>query len=596
MNHGRAKTSEPAKDFKGSIIKLLKYCKPYMPLIVIGLLSAGISSIMTIIGPDQLKEITNTITAGIATGIDLDKIGKIATALIVIFGLSAIFSLIEGLVMAKVTAKLSKHLRGELARKINRLPLAYFDKTTVGDTLSRMINDVGMICQTMDQSFSTLVAALTLFTGSLFMMFKTSWILAITAIISSLIGFLFMMLILKNSQKYFSKVQQELGNINGHIEEVFSGHNVVKVYNASDEVNAKFDEINENLFMNGRKSQFFSGLMHPIMGFVGNLGYVAVCIVGSVLTLNGTISFGVIVAFMLYIRFFTQPLSQFAQGLNQLQSTAAASERVFEFLEAPELKDETAMTKHLDKNEVKGNIEFKDVEFRYTEDKPIIKGFSAKISPGEKVAIVGPTGAGKTTIVNLLMKFYEVDSGDILIDGISTKELTRENIHDLFVMVLQDTWLFEGTIKDNVRYNDESITDEQIYEACKVVGLDHFIKTLPDGYDTILDDSDALSQGQKQLLTIARSMVDSCPFLILDEATSSVDTRTEVLVQKAMDELTKGRTCFIIAHRLSTIRNADLILVMKDGNIIEQGNHDELIEKKGFYYELYNSQFQNVNE
>lgn len=596
MNHGRAKTSEPAKDFKGSIIKLLKYCKPYMPLIVIGLLSAGISSIMTIIGPDQLKEITNTITAGIATGIDLDKIGKIATALIVIFGLSAIFSLIEGLVMAKVTAKLSKHLRGELARKINRLPLAYFDKTTVGDTLSRMINDVGMICQTMDQSFSTLVAALTLFTGSLFMMFKTSWILAITAIISSLIGFLFMMLILKNSQKYFSKVQQELGNINGHIEEVFSGHNVVKVYNASDEVNAKFDEINENLFMNGRKSQFFSGLMHPIMGFVGNLGYVAVCIVGSVLTLNGTISFGVIVAFMLYIRFFTQPLSQFAQGLNQLQSTAAASERVFEFLEAPELKDETSLTKHLDKNEVKGNIEFKGVEFRYTEDKPIIKGFSAKISPGEKVAIVGPTGAGKTTIVNLLMKFYEVDSGDILIDGISTKELTRENIHDLFVMVLQDTWLFEGTIKDNVRYNDESITDEQIYEACKVVGLDHFIKTLPDGYDTILDDSDALSQGQKQLLTIARSMVDSCPFLILDEATSSVDTRTEVLVQKAMDELTKGRTCFIIAHRLSTIRNADLILVMKDGNIIEQGNHDELIEKKGFYYELYNSQFQNVNE
>lgn len=587
---------ESAKDFKGAIMRLFAYCKPHMPLIIVGLLSAGISSIMTIMGPDQLKEITNTITAGLATGIDLDKIKNIGLALIIIFALSAVFSLLEGLVMASVTAKLAKGLRSELAGKINRLPLAYFDGTTVGDTLSRMTNDVDTICQTMNQSLSTLVAALALFIGSLFMMFKTSWLLAITAILSSLIGFVFMMLILKNSQKYFTKVQEELGNINGHIEEVFSGHNVVKAYNACEEVNRKFDEINESLFVNGRKSQFFSGLMHPIMGFVGNLGYVAVCVVGSVLTLNGSISFGVIVAFMLYIRFFTQPLTQFAQGLNQLQSTAAASERVFEFLDAEELSDESDKQKYLDKKEVKGRIEFKDVYFGYNKDKTIIKGFSAKIKPGEKIAIVGPTGAGKTTIVNLLMRFYEIDKGDILIDEVSTKELTRENIHDLFIMVLQDTWLFEGTIKDNIRYNDESVTDEEIIEACKVVGLDHFIKTLPDGYDTILDDSDALSQGQKQLMTIARSMVETRPFLILDEATSSVDTRTEELVQKAMDKLTKGRTSFIIAHRLSTIRNADLILVLKDGNIIEQGNHEELLSKNGFYAELYNSQFQNENE
>lgn len=598
MHNGRrgAKSGEAAKDFKAAIAKLFAYCKPYRVLILLGLLSAGISSIMTIVGPDQLKEITNTITAGLATGIDMDKIAHIGIALLIIFGLSALFSLLEGFIMAGVTARLAKSLRAELAKKINRLPLAYFDGTTVGDTLSRMTNDVDTICQTTNQSLSTLVAAFTLFVGSLFMMFKTSWILAITAILSSLIGFVFMMIILKNSQKYFTKVQEELGNINGHIEEVFSGHNVVKAYNAEEEVNHKFDEINESLFVNGRKSQFYSGLMHPIMGFVGNLGYVAVCIVGAVLTLNGVVSFGVIVAFMLYIRFFTQPLTQFAMGLNQLQSTAAASERVFEFLEAEELKDESQVTKYLDKKDVKGSIEFKNVEFGYTEDKPIIKDFSAKIKPGEKIAIVGPTGAGKTTIVNLLMKFYEIDGGDILIDGISTKKLTRENIHDLFVMVLQDTWLFEGTIKDNIRYNDESISDEKIIEACKVVGLDHFIKTLPDGYDTVLDDSDALSQGQKQLVTIARSMVDSCPFLILDEATSSVDTRTEILVQKAMDELTKGRTSFIIAHRLSTIRNADLILVLKDGNIIEQGNHDTLLKKKGFYAELYNSQFQNANE
>lgn len=597
-NGGKRRESlgDHAKDFKGSIKNLFLYCKPYMIFIIVGLMFAGVSSILSIIGPDKLKEITNIITEGLATGIDLEKVKEIGIILIFFYGASAIFSFFEGLIMAWVTSKLSKGLRQDLSIKINKLPLSYFDKTTVGDTLSRMTNDVDMISQTMNQSFSTLVAAVTLFFGSIFMMFKTSWILAVTAILASLIGFVFMMIILKSSQKYFMKVQEELGNINGHIEEVFSGHNVVKVYNAIDEVNDKFDEINDSLFVNGRKSQFFSGLMHPIMGFVGNLGYVAVCIVGALLTMNGSISFGVIVAFMMYVRLFTQPLTQFAQAMTQLQSTAAASERVFEFLDAKEQADERNFSKYLDKKDVKGSIEFKDVKFGYNDDKLIIKDFNAKIKPGEKIAIVGPTGAGKTTIVNLLMKFYELNGGDILIDGVSTKELTRENIHDLFVMVLQDTWLFEGTIRDNIRYNDESITDEKIEEACKVVGLDHFIKSLSSGYDTILDDSDALSQGQKQLMTIARSMVDDSPFLILDEATSSVDTRTEVLVQKAMDKLTKNRTSFIIAHRLSTIKNADLILVMRDGNIVEQGSHTKLLEKGGFYAELYNSQFQNANE
>lgn len=587
---------EKAKDFKSAMIQLFSYCKPYMVYIMIGLISACVSSVLAIIGPDKLKEITNIITSGILTGIDLDKVKEIGIVLICFYALSAIFSFIEGIVMAQVTSLLSKRLRQELAEKINRLPLSYFDKTTVGDTLSRVTNDVDMISHTMNQSFSTLVVAATMFVGSLFMMFKTSWILAITAVASSILGFVFMSIILKNSQKYFSIVQEELGSINGHIEEVFSGHNVVKVYNAEAEMNARFDEINESLYENGRKSQFYSGLMHPIMGFIGNFGYVAVCIIGAILTMKGSITFGVIVAFMIYIRLFTQPLSQFAQAFAHLQSTAAASERVFEFLGAEELSAEAKTAKHLKKEEAKGSIEFKNVNFGYNKDKMIIKNFSAKVKPGSKIAIVGPTGAGKTTIVNLLMKFYEIDDGDILIDGISTKKLTRENIHDLFVMVLQDTWLFEGTIKENIRFNDTTVTDERIEEACKVVGLHHFIKTLPNGYDTILLDDDTLSQGQKQLLTIARSMVDDSPFLILDEATSSVDTRTEVLVQKAMDKLTKGRTSFIIAHRLSTIKNADLILVVKDGNIIEMGSHDELLDKAGFYAELYNSQFQNANE
>lgn len=596
-NHGpRGGNAGKAKDFKNSIRKLFSYDKKLFRWMIIGWVSAALASILSLIGPDKIKEITNTISAGLLTGIDIDAITSVGWSLVVIFALSFLFNYIEGLVMAYVTTTYTKTLRREVSAKINRLPLSYFDKTTVGDTLSRMTNDIDTIGHTMNQSFSTLVVAVTMFIGSLFMMIKTSPTMALTAVVSTIIGFIFMILILSRSQKYFVKVQEELGEINGHIEEAYSGHNVIKAYNAEDEFKREFESINEKLFENGRKSQFYSGLMHPIMSFIGNFGYVAVCIVGAILTMNGSISFGVIVAFMIYIRLFTQPLTQFAQAMSQLQSTAAASERVFEFLEATELSDESDKKAKLMKNDVKGSIEFKNVKFGYDEDKLIIKDFSAKVKPGEKIAIVGPTGAGKTTIVNLLMKFYEINGGDITIDGTSIHDLTRENIHDLFVMVLQDTWMFEGTVKENIRYNDETVTDEMIEDACRKIGLDHFIKTLPNGYDTILGDAESMSQGQKQLITIARAMVDDSPFLILDEATSSVDTRTEVLVQEAMDKLTKGRTSFIIAHRLSTIRNADLILVMKDGNIIEQGNHDELLRQGGFYAELYNSQFQDMDE
>lgn len=593
--HNHRPTESP-KDFKTSLKRLFSYNKKYFRFMIVGWISAALAAIMSLMGPDRLKEMTNIITEGLATGIDLDKVKTIGLTLIAFYAASFIFNYLEGIIMANITNKFSQDMRSAIAAKINRLPLSYFDKTTIGDTLSRVTNDVDTIGHTMNESFSTLVVAITMFTGSLIMMFITSAAMALTAVISTLLGFVFMVVILRNSQKYFSKVQEELGNINGHIEEVYSGHNVIKVYNATDEIESEFDEINRRLYENGRKSQFYSGLMQPIMGFIGNFGYVAVCIVGAILTMNGDMSFGVIVAFMIYIRLFTQPLTQFAQGLTQLQSTAAASERVFEFLDAEELSSEDDLTEELDKDSIKGSVEFKNVKFGYTKDKPIIKNFSAKINPGEKVAIVGPTGAGKTTIVNLLMKFYEIDEGDILIDGVSINSLSRENVHDLFVMVLQDTWLFEGTIRDNIRYNDEDISDLEIEAACKKIGLDHFIKTLPNGYDTVLKDDESLSSGQKQLLTIARSMVDDSPFLILDEATSSVDTRTELVVQEAMDDLTKGRTSFIIAHRLSTIKNADLILVMRDGNIVEQGNHEDLLKKDGFYAELYNSQFQNAIE
>lgn len=587
---------EHAKDFKGSIKKVIAYNKRYLPFIIVSLILSGLSSILSIVGPDKLKEVTNLITEGITTNIDLEAVKNICIILIFLYSLSFIFNYVQGYIMAIITNKFSKNMRNEISVKINKLPLSYFDKTTVGDVLSRVTNDVDTIGQTMNQSLGTLVSAITMFVGSLIMMFYTNWILSITAIASSLLGFVFMIIIMSRSQKYFSSVQNGLGNINGHIEEVFSGHNVIKVYNAKEEMTQEFDKINDKLFADGLKSQFYSGLMQPLMSFIGNFGYVAVCVVGAILAVNGSIKFGVIVAFMMYVRLFTQPLTQFAQGLTQLQSTAAASERVFEFLEEKEM---TAENKNdfvkLDKNEVKGNLEFKNVKFGYNKDKIIIQDFSATVKAGQKIAIVGPTGAGKTTIVNLLMKFYNINSGDITIDDISINKLTRENIHDLFTMVLQDTWLFNGTIRDNIVYNNDNVKDDEVYNACKIVGLDHFVKTLPKGLDTELGDTESLSAGQKQLLTIARSMIEDTPFLILDEATSSVDTRTEKLVQEAMDKLTDGKTSFIIAHRLSTIKNADLILVMKDGNIIEQGNHKDLIKKNGFYADLYNSQFQELN-
>lgn len=524
---------------------------------------------------------------------DLDKIKAIAIFLVMLYSASAIFTFIQGICMTNVANYFARSLRGRISDKINKLPLSYFDKHQAGDTLSRVTNDVDTIAQTMNQSLGSLVSNITLFLGSIIMMFYTNWIMALTAILSSLLGFMGMFAILGKSQKYFVAKQTELGNLNSHIEEIYSGLNVVKAYNGKRESDIEFDKLNNKVCEANQKSQFLSGIMQPMMGFIGNFGYVAVCIVGALLTMNNVISFGVIIAFITYVRLFTNPLAQIAQSMTSLQSTAAASERVFEFVDEKEMPSQNQITKKLEKENVKGKIEFQNVVFQYDDnDKPTIKNFTAVANPGQKIAIVGPTGAGKTTMVNLLMKFYDINSGDIKIDGVSTKELTRENIHDLFTMVLQDTWLFEGTVKENIIYNQENVSDERVKEVCKEVGLDHFIRTLPKGYDSILGENDGISAGQRQLLTIARGMIQDSPFLILDEATSNVDTRTEELVQIAMDKLTEGRTSFIIAHRLSTIKNADLILVMKEGNIIEQGNHEELMEKQGAYAELYNSQFE----
>lgn len=534
------------------------------------------------------KNIYNLVKPRINTSLVKD----IVIFLIIINVLGAIFEYFEGYLLCTASNNFARSLRTRISNKINVLPLKYFDSHEMGDILSRVTNDVDSVAMNLNQSLSSLVSSVTLFLGSLFMMFITNWIMAITAIVATLIGFSLMSLILSKSQKYFNQKQVELGNLNAHIEEIYDGHSIVKVYNGSKKANEEFDELNKKLYDCNRKSQFLSGLMQPIMGFVGNFGYVAICIVGALLTMNDIISFGVIVAFMIYVRMFTSPLSQIAQSMTGLQSCAAASERVFEFLDELEMNDESKLTKHLNKDKVKGNIEFKNVKFGYNEDKTIIKNFSAKVKAGEKIAIVGPTGAGKTTMVNLLMKFYEINGGDILIDGVSIKELTRENIHDLFVMVLQDTWLFDGTVSENIKFNKDDVTEEDIWRACETVGVEHFVKTLPNGINALINDNDSISSGQKQLITIARGMIEDAPFLILDEATSNVDTRTEELVQKAMDKLTHGKTSFIIAHRLSTIKNADLILVMNDGNIIEQGKHEELMKKKGFYAKLYNSQFQ----
>ena len=539
-----------------------------------------------------LDKLPKSIYSLVKPTINMNKVKSIAIFMAVLYIVSALLNYIQNFTMTTISNKFAKLLRTNISSKINTLPLKYFDTHETGDVLSRVTNDVDMIGHNLNQSLATLVTSVTIFIGSIIMMFYTNGIMAITAIISSLVGFSFMFLILGKSQKYFTIRQDELGKVNGYIEEMYSGHNVVKVYNGTKEAIEEFDKLNNNLYEANRKSQFLSGLMQPIMGFVGNFGYVAVCIVGALLVNNGSITFGVIVAFMIYVRMFTNPLTQIAQAMTNLQSVVAASERVFEFLDEDEMSEQKDIKKRLSKSKIKGKIEFKNVKFGYDKDRTIIKDFSVSVKPGQKVAIVGPTGAGKTTLVNLLMKFYDINDGDILIDGVSIKELSRENIHDLFCMVLQDTWLFEGTIGDNIRFNKTEVTDDEIWEICKIVGVDHFIKTLPGGLNAKIGDNDTVSGGQKQLFTIARGMLEDAPFLILDEATSNVDTRTEELVQKAMDKLTHGRTSFIIAHRLSTIKNADLILVMKDGNIIETGNHKELMEKEGFYAELYNSQFE----
>lgn len=585
------KVVEKPKNFKLAMKKMAFYLRKFMPWIIGALILASLSAVLSIIGPNKLSDLTDVITEGLMSGIDFDKVKSISIFLLCVYLASAIFNYIQTLIMTNVANNFARNLRTRISKKINRLPLKYFDDHSYGDILSRVTNDVDTIGITMHNSLGSLVSAITLFIGSIIMMFVTNWIMAITGILASTIGFVLMFLILGKSQKYFSQRQTELGKLNGHIEEIYSNHNVVKAYNGQKEASEKFDRYNQKVYECNRKSQFLSGMMQPIMGFVGNFSYVAVCVVGAILVMNGDIKFGVIVAFMIYVRLFTNPLSQIAQGMNNLQSTAAAAERVFEFIEEKEMSDEKDIKRRLHKSKVKGNIVFDHVKFGYNNDKIIIKDFSCNVKPGQKIAIVGPTGAGKTTMVNLLMKFYEINSGDIKIDGQSIRELSRENIHDLFIMVLQDTWLFEGTIRDNIKYNKENVTDEEIMNALEIVGVDHFVRSLPKGLDYVLTDNESISAGQKQLLTIARGMIKDAPFLILDEATSSVDTRTEELVQKAMDKLTEGRTSFIIAHRLSTIKNADLILVMKEGNIIEQGNHKELMEKNGFYAELYNSQF-----
>ncbi|MBE6949326.1 MAG: ABC transporter ATP-binding protein [Ruminococcaceae bacterium] len=582
---------EKAKDFKGTWLRLLKFCKKYWFAIIAAVLAAGVGTVFTILGPDKLSEMTQVIISGIMTGIDMEEVFRIGMTLAALYGCSMLLSFIQHIIMTNVTHKTSRALRESISLKINRLPMWYYNKTSVGDVLSRVTNDVDTISQSLNQSIGNLVSSVTLFVGSLFMMFTTDVTMTITAILSTVIGFVAMFMIMGRSQKYFSRQQKHLGEVNGYIEEMFSGHTVVKAYNAEADCKKSFDEMNGNLRKSAFRAQCLSGMMQPLMGFIGNFGYVAVCVVGALLTMDGRIGFEVIVAFMMYVRYFTQPLSQIAQAMQTMQSAAAAGERVFEFLDAEEMDDESHKTRTFDN--VKGKVEFRNVRFGYEDtDKIVIKNFSAVAKPGQKIAIVGPTGAGKTTLVNLLMRFHEIQSGEILIDDIPISQLSREEVHSQFCMVLQDTWLFEGTVRENLIYCTEGATDEQMEKACKAVGLHHFIRTLPKGYDTVLNDQVSLSQGQKQQLTIARAMIASRPMLILDEATSSVDTRTEVQIQRAMDELMANRTSFVIAHRLSTIRNADLILVLREGDVVESGTHDELLAANGFYAELYNSQFE----
>ena len=569
--------------------QLSPYLKGFHLFFGIAILFSVVSSIITVIGPDKLKEITDAITKGMGGAIDIDKITSIALTLAILYGVGALVSYSGSFIISTMIQRFAERLRNAIAEKINRVPLQYFDSHEQGDTLSRVTNDVDLMTQSFNQSLVQMVSSIVLLIGSIFMMFKTDWHLAVTAIVSVFAGFALSSIIMVKSQPLFKQQQDNLAKVSGYVEEIYSGHNVVISYNGRHQAKDHFDAINQDLYHSMWKSQFFSGIMMPLMQFVGNFGYVMVCIVGAALTINGDITIGTIVAFMTYVRIFTQPIGQMAQGITQLQSASAAMRRVFEFLDEEEMEDESQKTRQLEAP--KGHVTFEHVRFGYSADKTIIHDFTAEAKPGQKVAIVGPTGAGKTTMVNLLMRFYDIQAGKITIDGVDTKAMSREEVHDAFSMVLQDTWLFEGTIRENLVFNQTDISDEAVEAATRAVGVHHFIRTLPNGYDTVLDDSVTLSVGQKQLLTIARALLKDAPLLILDEATSSVDTRTEELIQKAMDKLMEGRTSFVIAHRLSTIRNADLILVMKDGNIIEQGNHQELMSQNGFYADLYNSQF-----
>ena len=602
---GRRAVEEP-HDFGKVMGKLVNYCRNYLPVIIIALILGAAGTVCQIIGPDKLKDMTNEIVKGlpaivngkpVMNSVDFGTVGHIAWTLVALYVGYAVLGYVQSWMMANVTQRTAQRLRESISVKINKLPLKYFDKVSYGDVLSRITNDVDAIGQTLGQSLGSLITSVTLFVGALVMMFYNNVIMTLCAIGASLIGLIIMMAIMKSSQKYFARQQMALGDVNGHVEEMYAGHLIVKAYNGEADSIRRFEKYNSDLYESGWKSQFLSGLMMPLMNFVGNFGYVVVCVVGAALALDGQIEFGVIVAFMMYVRLFTQPLSQFAQAFQNLQRCAAASERVFGFLDEPELADETGKQALLGvgadgkPQPVRGDVEFSHVRFGYDADKTIINDFSASVKAGQKVAIVGPTGAGKTTMVNLLMRFYEISGGTISIDGIDTKSVPRWNVHDQFSMVLQDTWVFRGTVRENIAYSKKDVTDEQIVAACKAVGLHHYIMSLPNGYDTVLDDKASLSQGQRQLLTIARAMVEDAPILILDEATSSVDTRTEELIQKAMDALTVGRTSFVIAHRLSTIRDADMILVMNGGDIVERGTHEELLAKGGFYADIYNSQF-----
>lgn len=593
MRHGppgRGADEKP-KNVKSSMLELLRYLKPWYKPIVISLIFSLVGTLLTIIAPDKLADLTNNISDGLQTGIDMDLIIKSILIILAIYISANLVTCAASYIMITVMQKLAWSMRTSISQKINKLPLKFFDKVTVGDVLSRITNDVDTISSALNSSITTLVQAVVQFVGVTIIMFATSGRLALTAIGSSILGFVLMFFIVSRSRKYFRQQQQNLGDMNGHVEEMYSGHNIVRAYGATAQSKKEFDRINDNLYNSAWKSQFFSGMLMPLMGFVGNLGYVAVCIVGATLTMSGAIRFGTVIAFISYVKLFTNPLSQISQAVSSLMSAGAAGERVFGFLAEEEMPDDSGCTAHID--HVRGKVEFENVRFGYDEDKPIIHDFSADIEPGQKVAIVGYTGAGKTTMVNLLMRFYELWSGQIKIDGVPVSQMRRSDVHAMFGMVLQDTWLFDGTYRENIAYGKPGVTDEQVEAACKLVGLDHYIKTLPKGYDTELNDRSSLSAGQRQLLTIARAMVENAPMIILDEATSSVDTRTEVLVQKAMDRLTRGRTSFVIAHRLSTIRDADLILVMDKGDIVESGTHEQLLEKGGLYKELYTSQFEN---